>query len=70
MVNAANLAAVIRLSHRNQSTMSGPIVRTAPTPQFSKNWDSVFGTKKAAKKATVKPTTKSVKKKKSAKSKN
>ena len=50
--------------------MSGPIVRTAPTPEFSKNWDSVFGTKKSAKNATVKPTTKSVKKKKkSAKSK-
>ena len=45
--------------------MSGPIVRTAPTPEFSKNWDSVFGTKKAA----VKATTKSVKKKKSAKNK-
>ena len=43
--------------------MSGPIVRTAPTPAFSKNWDTAFGTKKAAKKAAVKPTTKSVKKK-------
>jgi hypothetical protein len=50
--------------------MSGPIVRTAPTPEFSKNWDSVFGTKKAATKAAVKPMTKSVKKKKSAKSKS
>jgi hypothetical protein len=48
--------------------MSGPIVRTAPTPKYSKNWDSVFGTKKSAKKATVKLTAKSVKKKKSAKS--
>lgn len=38
--------------------MSGPIVRTAPTPQFSKNWDSVFGTKKANKNAAAKPTTK------------
>ena len=46
--------------------MSGPIVRTAPTPEFSKNWDTVFGTKKVAKKVAV---TKSVKKKKSAKSK-
>jgi hypothetical protein len=45
--------------------MSGPIVRTAPTPEFSKNWDSVFGTTKAA----VKPIPKSVKKKKSAKNK-
>jgi len=43
--------------------MSGPIVRTAPTPEFSKNWDSVFGATKAAKKAAVKPMTKSVKKK-------
>jgi hypothetical protein len=23
--------------------MSGPIVRSGPSPQFSKNWDSVFG---------------------------
>lgn len=49
--------------------MSGPIVRTAPTPQFSKNWDSVFGTKKANKNAAAKPTTKSVKMKKTAKTK-
>jgi len=48
--------------------MSGPIVRTAPTPEFSKNWDTVFGTKKVAAKAAVKPA-KSGKKKKSAKSK-
>lgn len=49
--------------------MSGPIVRTAPTPEFSKNWDTVFGTNETAKKAAVKPTTKSVKKKESARSK-
>jgi hypothetical protein len=23
--------------------MSGPIIRSGPSPQFSKNWDSVFG---------------------------
>ncbi|MGH7139201.1 MAG: hypothetical protein ACREHD_25940 [Pirellulales bacterium] len=25
--------------------MSGPIVRSGPSPEFSKNWDSVFGKK-------------------------
>lgn len=48
--------------------MSGPIVRSGPSPEFSKNWDSVFGkskksggsstsaapAKKAAKKSPVK----------------
>jgi len=28
--------------------MSGPIVRSGPTPEFSKNWDAVFGGKKTA----------------------
>lgn len=28
--------------------MSGPIVRSGPTPEFSKNWDSVFAGKKPA----------------------
>lgn len=28
--------------------MSGPIVRTGTTPEFWKNWDQVFGGKKAA----------------------
>ena len=23
--------------------MSGPIVRSGPSPEFTKNWDSVFG---------------------------
>jgi hypothetical protein len=69
LIIAVNVAQVIRLSRRNQSKMSGPIVRTAPTPEFSKNWDTVFGTKKVAKKVAVKPATKSVKKKTSAKSK-
>jgi hypothetical protein len=27
--------------------MSGPIVRTGATPEFWKNWDSIFGAKKA-----------------------
>jgi len=26
--------------------MSGPIVRSGPSPEFSKNWDKVFGSKK------------------------
>ncbi|MBI1899522.1 MAG: RNA polymerase subunit sigma [Planctomycetia bacterium] len=25
--------------------MSGPIVRTGPSPEFTKNWGSVFGKK-------------------------
>jgi hypothetical protein len=33
--------------------MSGPIVRTGPTPQFTQNWDSVFG-KKSGKAAATK----------------
>ena len=49
--------------------MSGPIVRTAPTPKFSENWDRVFGKKKAATKAAAKATAKPTKKKKAAKSK-
>ena len=28
--------------------MSGPIVRSGPSPEFTKNWDSVFGGKKKA----------------------
>lgn len=27
--------------------MSGPIVRTGTTPEFWRNWDNVFGGKKA-----------------------
>ncbi len=39
--------------------MSGPIVRSGPSPEFSKNWESVFGkpgtsAAAAAKKATNK----------------
>lgn len=29
--------------------MSGPIIRSGPSPEFSKNWDSIFGGKKPAK---------------------
>lgn len=49
--------------------MSGPIVRTAPTPEFSKNWENVFGTKKTSKKAAAKAAAKPAKKKKPAKGK-
>lgn len=43
--------------------MSGPIIRTAPTPKFSENWDKVFGKKKAASKAAAKAKAKPAKKK-------
>lgn len=32
--------------------MSGPIVRTGATPEFSKNWDRIFGGKSGAKKSS------------------
>jgi hypothetical protein len=37
--------------------MSGPIVRTGTTPEYWKNWDSIFGAKKGKgpAKAAVKP---------------
>ena len=34
--------------------MSGPIVRTGASPEFSKNWDNIFGKKDAAGKAAEK----------------
>jgi len=34
--------------------MSGPIVRTGTTPKFWKNWENIFGDKKAAKTETGK----------------
>ncbi len=34
--------------------MSGPIVRTGTTPEFWKNYDQVFGKKKATKKKATK----------------
>ena len=48
--------------------MSGPIVRSGPSPEFSKNWDNVFGkksgTKTASKPATATKAKKSAPKKK------
>ena len=50
--------------------MSGPIVRSGPSPEFTKNWDSVFaGKKKATSQAAAKPAGKPATKKKSAKKK-
>ena len=59
--------------------MSGPIVRSGPSPEFSKNWDSVFGkksggtatapAKKAVKKLPAKKTAKKTVAKKTAKRK-
>jgi hypothetical protein len=49
-------------------TMSGPIVRSGPSPEFSKNWDSVFA-KKAGTKAAAKATTASKGKKSAPKKK-
>ena len=49
--------------------MGGPIVRSGPTPEYSKNWDQVFGGKKSAaaskKKAGEKAKAKTPSKKKS-----
>lgn len=42
--------------------MSGPIVRSGPSPEFSRNWESIFG-KKPAKKAGQPAAAKSAKKK-------
>lgn len=48
--------------------MSGPIVRSGPSPEFSRNWESVFGKKSGGtvtavgKKAAKKPAVKSAKK--------
>jgi hypothetical protein len=52
--------------------MSGPIVRSGPSPEFTKNWDSVFNKKQGKKKAAAKPAkaaAKSVKAKAPAKAK-
>ncbi|HVA48349.1 MAG TPA: hypothetical protein VNH11_18425 [Pirellulales bacterium] len=56
--------------------MSGPIVRSGPSPEFSKNWESVFGkpgtaaaaAKKTAKKAAGKKSAKKAPGKKAKKS--
>jgi len=37
--------------------MSGPIVRSGPTPEYSSNWDKVFEKKKSAKKKAAATTT-------------
>ncbi len=54
--------------------MSGPIVRSGASPEFSQNWDSIFGkksrgstgtaVKKSAKKKKPAPKKKAAKKKK------
>lgn len=43
--------------------MSGPIVRSGPSPQFTKNWDGIFGKGAAKKSAAKKPAAKVTKKK-------
>lgn len=35
--------------------MSGPIVRSGPSPEFSKNWESIFGKQKPAAKPKAEP---------------
>ena len=35
--------------------MSGPIVRSGPSPEFSRNWDSIFSKKTAKKPAAAVP---------------
>jgi hypothetical protein len=47
--------------------MSGPIIRSGPSPQFSKNWDSVFGKGGAKKSAAPAKEAAPTAKKKSAK---
>ena len=50
--------------------MSGPIVRSGPSKEFSENWDSVFSGKKAKPKAQKKAAKKKAVKKKAAKKKS
>ena len=40
--------------------MSGPIVRTGATPEFSEGWDRIFGGKKGQKKSPVQAAKKAV----------
>lgn len=47
--------------------MSGPIVRTGTTPEFWKNWDSIFGDKSGGKAKAKKSAKKATAKKKAAK---
>ncbi len=44
--------------------MSGPIVRSGPTPEYSSNWDKAFTKKKAKKKTTAAKKTVTKRKKK------
>lgn len=43
--------------------MSGPIVRSGASPEFSKNWDQIFAKKKTTKTASKAKTAKAKKKK-------
>lgn len=43
--------------------MSGPIVRSGATPEFSRNWDQIFAKKKKTTKAAGKTKTAKAKKK-------
>ncbi|MFP6612706.1 MAG: hypothetical protein VB835_10380 [Pirellulales bacterium] len=47
--------------------MSGPIVRSGPSPEFTKNWEQAFAKKKAKKKTAKAAGTKSKAKKKTKK---
>jgi hypothetical protein len=47
---------------------SGPIVRTGPTPEFWKNYDSIFGSKKKSTSSAAKPPKKKAAAAKSSKS--
>lgn len=46
--------------------MSGPIVRSGPSPKFSENWESIFGKKSKGAKATKKAAAKARSAKKAA----
>ncbi|MFN3161404.1 MAG: RNA polymerase subunit sigma [Rubinisphaera brasiliensis] len=55
------------VSSRKDCKMSGPIVRTGATPEFSNGWDRIFGDGKTTKKkATKKKTAKKAAAKKTA----
>lgn len=49
--------------------MSGPIVRSGPSPQFTQNWDGIFGKSSGGKKSTAKKAPAKAAKKKTAKKK-
>jgi hypothetical protein len=58
-----SLSVALQITFQEHYTMSGPIVRSGPSPEFSKNWDSVFGKKQGAKSA-AQPAKKAAPKKK------